>query len=95
VGRKGKLSVSVAARLLEDLDRAVELERYRSRSTAVEAALEQWAREQRDAEWVSYYATRTAEERAEEEGWAELSYQSFVHGEGGKAHGHGRRGRRR
>jgi Arc/MetJ-type ribon-helix-helix transcriptional regulator len=66
VGRsKEKLSVTVPAELIADVDRAVKRRRYPSCSAAVAAALEGWARAERDLEWDEYYRGASDQERRE------------------------------
>jgi Arc/MetJ-type ribon-helix-helix transcriptional regulator len=73
---KAKISVTVDAGVVAQIDRGVRARRYRSRSAAIEAALEQWARverrRERDAEIEAYYVGMTAAERDEDRRWAEL-----------------------
>lgn len=76
--RRAKLSISIPAEIVADLDRSVRSKRYRSRSAAIEAALQQWARKERDAEIEAYYAAETAEERRESIEWAELGYEALL-----------------
>lgn len=80
-GAKAKISVTVAADLVAQIDRGVRARRYLSRSAAIETALQRWAREERrrqtDAEIEAYYAGMTDEERAEDRRWAELAHTSL------------------
>lgn len=75
---KVKLSVTVPAELIADVDRAVKRRRYASRSAAVAAALECWARAERDLEWDEYYRGASDQERGEELAWADLGDESFA-----------------
>jgi len=79
---KAKISVTVDASLVEEVDRGVRLKRYPSRSAAIEAALQRWSRQEharrRDAEIEAYYLGMSAEERADDREWAQLAYAVFV-----------------
>lgn len=85
-GGKSKISVTVDAALVAQINRGVRARRYLSRSAAIETALERWAREerrrQRDADIEAYYAGMTAEEQAEDRQWAELAAASLAEVEG-------------
>lgn len=74
---KAKISVTVDADLVAQIDRGVRAHRYLSRSAAIEIALQGWARaerrRQRDAEIDAYYASMTDEERDEDRRWAEAA----------------------
>ena len=80
---KTKLSVSLAAQLVRQLDRSVEAKRYRSRSAAIETALRAWAardrRLQSDAAIEAYYGGLTSGERDEDKIWADFATREFVH----------------
>lgn len=80
-GPKAKISVTVNADLIAQIDRGVRARRYLSRSAAIELALERWAREergrQRDAEIEAYYGGMTDEEREEDREWSELALQGL------------------
>jgi len=75
---KTKLSVTVDARLVEELD---ELARDSSRSQIVERALTRWLRESRrrrlEDEIERYYLEMTEEERAEDRQWADVAERSI------------------
>lgn len=80
-GAKAKISVTVAAELVAQIDRGVRARRYLSRSAAIETALQRWAREERrrqtDAEIEAYYSGMTDEEREEDRQWTELAHASL------------------
>ena len=75
---KTKLSVTVDARLVEELD---ELARDSSRSQIVERALTRWLQETRrrrlEDEIERYYLEMTEEERAEDWQWADVAERSI------------------
>jgi Arc/MetJ-type ribon-helix-helix transcriptional regulator len=74
---KAKISVTVPRGILATIDRGIAQKRYRSRSAAIQSALEKWARAQRNAEIDAYYDSLTDEERAESDEWAQLGYRAF------------------
>lgn len=71
---KARLTISLDARLLATVDRAVgrapELD---SRSAVIEEAVRRWSRVQYEASIREYYATRSENDRVEDDSWAELS----------------------
>ena len=75
---KTKLSVTVDARLVDELD---ELAADSNRSRIVEQALAAWLRDRRrqrlEQETERYYLEMTEEERAEDAEWADLGKQSL------------------
>ena len=77
---KAKLSVTVDARLVEELDA---LAQDSSRSRIVEQALTSWLRERRRRRLEDaierYYSEMTPHERTEDAEWAELAKQSTGH----------------
>ncbi len=73
-----KISVSVPAELVRQIDRAVAGRRYASRSAAVEVALQSLARDARNAEIEAYYSDRSPEEREDERAWGRLGHEAFV-----------------
>ena len=74
---KTALSVTVSSALLADLERSVRSGRYRSRSAAVEAALQAWSRRQRAAEIHAYYDETETEGFAEDLAWARLGRRAL------------------
>ncbi len=70
---KAKVSVTVAARLLEEVDR---LAGGGGRSAIFEAALESWLRSRRkaalDDDVERYYRALSGEELSEDRAWAEI-----------------------
>jgi len=97
---KAKISVTVAADLVDAVDRGVQRNEFVSRSAAVEAALIRWARlarrRERDREIETYYLGQSDAERAEDAAWAKLAGSAFaeVSGETQRSKGTRRRGRR-
>lgn len=79
---KAKISVTIAADLVSTIDRGVRARRYPSRSAAVEAALDRWARaenrRQRDAEIDAYYLGMSGKDRADDEQWADFATREFA-----------------
>jgi Arc/MetJ-type ribon-helix-helix transcriptional regulator len=71
---KARLTITLDARLLAHVDRAVgrspELD---SRSAVIEEAVRRWSRTQYEAAIREYYSGRSDEERAQDDSWAELS----------------------
>jgi Arc/MetJ-type ribon-helix-helix transcriptional regulator len=71
---KARLTITLDARLLATVDRAVgrapELD---SRSAVIEEAVRRWSRVQYEASIREYYAGRSEIERLEDDSWAELS----------------------
>lgn len=75
---KAKLSVTVAADLVADIDRSVDGKRFRSRSAVVEAALARWLRQERDRDIDAYYDAQPAAERLEDLEWAHLGREALT-----------------
>jgi Arc/MetJ-type ribon-helix-helix transcriptional regulator len=75
-----KISVSLPSELVAAIDRGVRTNRFRSRSAAIEEALRQLERAQRDREIEAYYANRTEQERSEERAVGEAGYEALVAG---------------
>jgi metal-responsive CopG/Arc/MetJ family transcriptional regulator len=79
MGTKAKISVTVRSDLLDEIDR---LAGARGRSLVVEEALSWWVRRRKQAALdraiETYYRALTAEERREDEAWAE-SGDASVH----------------
>jgi Arc/MetJ-type ribon-helix-helix transcriptional regulator len=74
---KTQLSVTVSTRLVADVERGVRAGRFRSRSAAVESALQAWVRRQRAAEIHAYYDEVTDDELAEDLAWAKLGRRAL------------------
>ncbi len=73
-----KISISLPADLVDDLDRGVRGRRFPSRSAAIEAALRDWQRAQRDVAIEQYYAHRTPADRKAERAWGELGAEAIA-----------------
>ena len=74
---KQKISVSLPAVLLAEIDRDHAGPALPSRSAVIEAALRSWLREQREAGIEAYYRALAADERGEDLDWAELGMEAF------------------
>jgi len=71
---KARLTISLDARLLAFVDRAVgRSPDLGSRSGVIEEAVRRWSRSQYDASIRDYYAHRTESEHRADDSWAELS----------------------
>lgn len=75
---KVKISLTVTSSLLDEVDRGVRQRRYPSRSSAVDAALADWARAQRSAAIDAYYDGLSEDEKRESLKWAEAGYEAVA-----------------
>lgn len=73
-----KVSVSLPAELVKQIDRGVRARRYLSRSAAIEEALRQLERAQRDRAIEAYYAGRSDADRADERAWGEVGAEALA-----------------
>ncbi len=71
---KSRLTVTLDARLLAHVDRAVgRSPELGSRSAVIEEAVRRWSRNQHEAAIRDYYAAVTTDQRTNDDAWAELS----------------------
>lgn len=71
---KARLTISLDARLLAHVDRAIgRAPGLDSRSAVIEEAVRRWSRTQYEAAIREYYSGRSDEEREQDDSWAELS----------------------
>ena len=71
---KARLTVTLDARLLAHVDRAVgSSPAMGSRSAVIEEAVRRWSKSQYEASIRDYYAHATTAERERDDAWAELS----------------------
>ena len=71
---KARLTVTLDARLLAHVDRAVgKSPGLGSRSAVIEEAVRRWSRTQYEAAIRDYYAGQNDQERKTDDAWAELS----------------------
>ncbi len=89
---KAKISITVSREVLAAIDRGITSRRYRSRSSAIQSALDAWARAQRNTEIDTYYDSITISERNESAEWAALGHEALA---GERAPSPRRVGRRR
>ena len=75
---KRQLSVTVAADLVDDLERRVRAGSYPNRSAAIEAALRAWSRQQRSADLHAYYDQLGEAAASEQQQWAELGRRALT-----------------
>lgn len=92
-----KVSVSLPAELVKQVDRGVRSRRFLSRSAAIEEALRLMERAERDREIEAYYAGRSRAEREEERAWGEVGAEALAisarreaRGAGGRREGRSR-----
>ena len=71
---KARLTVTLDAKLLAHVDRAVgRSPNLGSRSAVIEEAVRRWSRTEYETAIRQYYADRTEAEKAGDDSWAELS----------------------
>lgn len=71
---KARLTISLDARLLAHVDRAVgHAPGLDSRSAVIEEAVRRWSRTQYEAAIREYYSSQSQDEREQDDSWAELS----------------------
>jgi Arc/MetJ-type ribon-helix-helix transcriptional regulator len=80
-----KISVSLPVDLVDQLDRSVRGRRFPSRSAAIEDALRQWQRGQRDEAIEAYYRGRTDADRKAERAWGALGAEALRGGGASRA----------
>lgn len=71
-----KVTLTLPAELLSVVDRFVSEHPGMTRSGVCAEALRIWLRAKQEAEIEQYYASMSAEERAEDQAWASLAAQS-------------------
>jgi metal-responsive CopG/Arc/MetJ family transcriptional regulator len=80
---KVKVTASLDAELIENIDEFLKESRDRSRSQLIEEALRMWQQEQKRQEIESqieeYYHSLSNKERKEDRDWSEIATQSARH----------------
>jgi metal-responsive CopG/Arc/MetJ family transcriptional regulator len=80
---KVKVTASLDAELIENIDEFLKESRDRSRSQLIEEALRMWQQEQKRQEIESqveeYYLSLSSKEREEDRDWSEIATQSARH----------------
>ncbi|MBI4669061.1 MAG: hypothetical protein HY747_07720 [Elusimicrobia bacterium] len=75
--KKEKVTMTLAANLLKNLDRMVIKFKVRSRSELMEGVLAQWlviqAKKKLEEETKEYYLSQTPKEKQEDSGWAKIA----------------------